>query len=115
MNRALLVSSEDSALLAEILQSSGFDVLTASDCQSARRQLDDSPPPTVLVADLSLPDGNWCTLLRVLLDRHLDTKLLVCSRLAGRLRIVEVVQRGGEYTLMRSHAHEMLLHLADAA
>lgn len=115
MNRVLLVSAEDRGSLARILRSSGFDVMTAGDCQAACRQLDTRPPPSVLIADLNLPDGNWCTLLRALLDRDLDTQLLVCSRFGGQLRIVEVVQRGGEYALVRSYEPEMLADLAEAA
>lgn len=112
MNRALVVSATDCAPLAGILESGGFEVLTATDCESASQQMEAFPSLRVLIADLNLPDGNWCTLLRALNDRHLDTQLLVCSRFAGRLRIVEVVQRGGEYTLARSHEPETLCELA---
>lgn len=115
MDRALIVSAMDSAPLAAILRAGGFEVVVAADCESACRQLDASPPATVLVSDLTLPDGNWCTLLRMLLDRDMDTKLLVCSRFAGRLRIVEVVQRGGEFSLARSYDAETLPNLAAAA
>jgi DNA-binding NtrC family response regulator len=115
MERALIVSAMDSSPLAAILRAGGFEVKFAGDCESACRQLDASPPATVLISDLNLPDGNWCTLLRMLIDRDLDTKLLVCSRFAGRLRIVEVVQRGGEYSLARSYEAETLPGLAAAA
>lgn len=114
MNRALIVSALDSAPLAEILEAGGFDVLTATDCASASRHLEASSRLTVLISDLELPDGNWCTLLRSLVDRNLDTLLLVCSRLEGELRIIEVVQRGGEYTLARSHEPDTLPDLAAA-
>lgn len=115
MNRALIVSSQDRAPLIEILRSGGFDVVTAIDCRSARRQLEGSPPADVAVVDLDLPDGNWCTILRVLRDRELDTRLLVCIEHAERLRIIEVVQRGGEYALARSHKAEDVRELLNAA
>jgi DNA-binding NarL/FixJ family response regulator len=115
MNRALIVSSQDRAPLIEILRSGGFEILTAIDCGSARRQLEASPPADVVVVDLELPDGNWCTLLRDLLDRALDARLLVCTEHADRMRIVEVVQRGGEYTLARSHETAAVPELLNAA
>lgn len=115
MQRALIVSSQNRAALAEILHHGGFEVLTAIDCGSACRQLDSSSPAEVVVADLDLPDGNWCTLLRELCDRQLDVRLLVCIERAERLRIVEVVQRGGEYTLARSHDAASVPELLNAA
>jgi DNA-binding NarL/FixJ family response regulator len=115
MNRALIVSSQDRAPLIEILRSGGFEVLTAIDCGSARLQLEASPPADVVVADLDLPDGNWCTLLRVLRDRDLDSRLLVCTDYADRLRIIEVVQRGGEYALARSYEAAAVPELLNAA
>ncbi len=114
MNRALIVSSQDRPSLAEILRSGGFEVLTAFDCDSACEQLGSSPADLVVV-DLELPDGNWCTLLRELQDRDLDCRLLVCTERADQLRIVEVVQRGGEYALARSYAVEAAPELLNAA
>lgn len=108
MNRALIVSSQDRAPLVEILHSGGFEVITAIDCESARRQLESSPKAEIVVADMDLPDGNWCTLLRDLLDRGLEAKLLICTQQANRLLLVEVVERGGEYALARSFAAETL-------
>jgi len=115
MSRALIVSSRDRAPLIEILHSGGFEVLTAIDCGSASRQLASSSPADLVVADLDLPDGNWCTLLRELHDRDLDARLLVCTERAQRLRIVEVVQRGGEYALARSYEAEAVRELLNAA
>ena len=115
MSRALIVSSQDRSPLVEILHSSGFEVLIAIDCGSACRQLQSSLPADVVVADLDLPDGNWCTLLRELHDRELDARLLVCTEDAERIRIVEVVQRGGEYALARSHEPAAVRDLLNAA
>jgi DNA-binding NarL/FixJ family response regulator len=106
MSRALIVSSQDRAHLVEVLHSGGFEVLTALDCGSACQQMESLQSADLVVADLNLPDGNWCTLLRELRDRELDARLLVCTDWAERLRIVEVVQRGGEYALARSYAAE---------
>ena len=115
MNRALIVSSQDRASLIEILHSGGFEVLTAIDCGSACRQLESSSPADLVVVDLDLPDGNWCTLLRELRDLDLESRLLVCTERAQELRIVEIVQRGGEYALARSYAAESAPELLNAA
>jgi two-component system chemotaxis response regulator CheY len=115
MNRALVVSSQDRTPLIEILHSGGFEVLTAIDCGSACQQLGASFPADVVVVDLDLPDGNWCTLLRELRDRDIEARLLVCTQRAERLLIIEVVQRGGEYALARSHAAEAVPELLNAA
>jgi DNA-binding NtrC family response regulator len=106
MNRALIVSSQDRASLIELLHLGGFEVLTANDCGSACRQLESPSPADLVVADLELPDGNWCTLLGVLHELDLNSRLLVCAERAEQLRIIEVVQRGGEYALARSYAME---------
>jgi two-component system chemotaxis response regulator CheY len=106
MHHALIVSSQDRAPLADILHSGGFEVQTATDCESARQQLESSPEADVVVADLSLPDGNWCTLLQQLRDLDLNAKLLICTQQGNRLVLIEVVQRGGEYALARSYAAE---------
>jgi DNA-binding NarL/FixJ family response regulator len=115
MSRALIVSTQDRAPLVAVLHSGGFEVLTALDCGSACQQLESSPPTDLVVADLNLPDGNWCTLLRELRDRELDARLLVCADRAERLHIIEVVQRGGEYALARSYAPESVGELLKAA
>jgi DNA-binding NarL/FixJ family response regulator len=115
MQRALIVSSQNRAALIEILHGGGFEVLTAIDCGSACRQLESAPPADIVVADLDLPDGNWCTLLRELIDRQLDARLLVCTEHAEQLRIIEVVQRGGEYALARSHEAAAMPELLNAA
>jgi two-component system torCAD operon response regulator TorR len=115
MHRALIVSSRDRAALVEILHDGGFEVLTAIDCDSACQQLESAPPADIVVADLNLPDGNWCTLLRELRERSLDARLLVCTEHAAHLHIVEVVQRGGEYALARSYEAETMPELLNAA
>jgi DNA-binding NtrC family response regulator len=114
MSRVLIVSTRDRAPLVAILEAGGFDVRTASNCETACRQMESSPAQ-VVVADLDLPDGNWCTLLREMLDRGLEAKLLVCTERGNRLLLVEVVQRGGEYALARSHAAEAVEELVKAA
>ena len=64
----LVMCAERRTQLLEILNSSDAHVLTASSCREARRVLKTHPTIEVVIADLSHPDGNWCDILKCLVE-----------------------------------------------
>jgi putative two-component system response regulator len=92
--RALVVDDEDavSTLFARILTSEGYSVQTASDFDSARRQLAEHPPDVILL-DVRLPGADGYTICKWLKNNaatRLTPVILVTalddrdSRIAGR-------------------------------
>jgi CheY-like chemotaxis protein len=61
MTRKLILAVDDNAtnlkLVRYVLESAGYDVVTAEDAADARRRLDERRP-TVVLLDLQLPDGD---------------------------------------------------------
>ena len=66
----LLVLScpERQARLAAILHALGMDLLWVRQCWEARAILQTRPPLLSVVTDLTLEDGNWCDVLRTVVD-----------------------------------------------
>ncbi len=91
----LVMCAERRTQLLEILKSSNAHVLTVSSCREARRVLQTHPTVEVVIADVGHPDGNWCDILKHLVDNGIGAKLLVCPRIADERLWSEVLWRGG--------------------
>jgi CheY-like chemotaxis protein len=81
--RILLVDDEvrGRALLGRLLGAYGADVRTAGSCAEALAALDRSPPPDVLISDITMPGEDGYTLIRKVRARELGgrTRLLAIA------------------------------------
>ncbi|MDA1313275.1 MAG: hypothetical protein O2968_08070 [Acidobacteria bacterium] len=91
----LVMPPECRSPLLRSIQSLDFEVLTVSTCSEARRLLQTSPPVKVVVTQVSLPDGNWCDVLRYLVDNDIRASVVVSSPRADEHLWSEVLWRGG--------------------
>src|SRR5690349_13854686 len=93
---ALIVSpsGEDHRELREILRPAGWKVECAGSYAQAARYLELQETPVVIAAR-DLPDGNWKTVLNLLMRMALPPKLVVTARLADDRLWAEVLNLGG--------------------
>ena len=70
--------------------------------QAARRKLAECSPPLV-VTGITLPDGTWCDLARVIEETASDIRLLVAKNQRDEVLFGDVVRRGGYFALPAPH------------
>ena len=77
----LLVLScpERHARLAAILRALGVDLLRVRQCWEARALLQTRPPLLAVVTDVTLEDGNWCDVLRAVVDYDPQAGLILVA------------------------------------
>jgi len=93
--RALLVMArKPGRRLAHILETLGFEVAWVNNCRQARHSLHTSPPFQVVITNVTLPDGNWCDLLRCLVETGLWPTVLLSSPVACERLRSEALSRG---------------------
>jgi FixJ family two-component response regulator len=71
-----------------------MQILPAGSCHEARILLQDNPPVSVVITDVSLNDGNWCDVFRFLVDKGIHASVVVSARLADERLWSEVLWRG---------------------
>jgi response regulator of citrate/malate metabolism len=59
------------------LTSLNVEVLRVVTCQQARQLLRTCPPIDLVITDVSLADGNWCDVLREVVEAGIDVNVLV--------------------------------------
>ena len=99
----LVMCGERRTQLLEILESSDAHVLTVSSCREARRVLKTHPTIEVVIADLSHPDGNWCDILKCLVDSGISASIVVSAPYADDRLWSEVLWRGAYDLLVEPH------------
>ena len=92
---AVISARESPCRLSVELETLAAEVIFVHDCHAARQQLRSRPSIDVVVTDVSLVDGNWCDILTWMVDRGLDTRIVVRSPLAAENLCAEVLWRGG--------------------
>ena len=80
--------------LLQSLESLNFETLLVGNCTEARRLLQTAPPVQVVITQVSLPDGNWCDVLRFLVDSGMEASVVVTSPQADENLWSEVLWRG---------------------
>lgn len=65
--------------LFEVLKSSPVSVRSAGSCRAAREALG-ADPVDVVITDLTHEDGNWCDLLKWVVDRGLPVSVVVSCK-----------------------------------
>jgi hypothetical protein len=78
------------------------------------------PAPSAILTDVSLPDGNWCDVLRALIQSDVRAEVQVLARKASLAFRCEVAARGGRCvedfeTPVSDSWHELSYGLAPVA
>jgi hypothetical protein len=71
----------------------------AGSCRALRHLLDRRPSVKLVITEATLPDGNWCTVLKELIGRGSVAKVIVCSRRPNPALRQEALQRGASYAV----------------
>ncbi len=66
----------------------------ATSLQEFQRLAEESEPPDVVITGVSLPDGNWCDVLRSVVRSGESTCVLVCTQEADERLWSEAIWRG---------------------
>lgn len=90
-------------------------VRTLKNCREARRWLRDHPDVDVIITDVSLSDGNWCDLLRYLVDSGVTASVVVTSSTADEALWSEVLWRGAYDLLVEPYEDFEVRRIVDGA
>jgi DNA-binding NtrC family response regulator len=101
--------------LLELFEECGAKVLAAEDRRHAGRLLERRPDVEVVVTALTHPDGNWCDLLRQVVDYGLDARVVVCAPGADQRLWAEVFWRGAGDLLVEPYSREQVRSIVEAA
>lgn len=94
-NSALLVMPDYRyGKLLHHLRSLQIPVHAAQNCQQARKLLVGRDDTKVVITDVTLPDGNWCDILRYLVHQNIPANVIVASQLPDERLWSEVLWRG---------------------
>ena len=112
----LVASPEDSQRLHADLKSCGhLRVLTAHNCRNARQALEKHGEIAVILTAASPGDGNWCDLLRFVVNRGINVHVVVYTpRCSERLRS-EVIWRGAYDVLVQPFETAELRRIVEGA
>ena len=111
----LVMEPEESSALIEILRSHRFQVLTAGSCGEARQILETRPPVEVIIGGTSYRDGNWCDLLRWLVEHGHRASLVVTAGQADERLWSEVLWRGAYDLLVEPYESSEVCRVVEAA
>jgi DNA-binding NtrC family response regulator len=90
----LLVSAGECQQVEQSLVALSLELTTAQSCRQARERLGRKPPPSVVITETSLPDGNWCDVLNSVVRSEVDSAVIVCSSTADERLWSEAIWRG---------------------
>lgn len=76
------------------LESLDLEVLAVESFREARELLQTYPRVKVVIADVTLSDGNWCDILKYIVDSGIQASVVVRTRLADENLWSEVLWRG---------------------
>ena len=88
------------------LENCSREVLVVSNCKEARGILETRPPVQVVLTDVTLPDGNWASVLEDVVQSRLNSAVIVCTGLADTRLWCEVLQRGAYDLLVEPYENE---------
>jgi len=91
-------------VLAESVELLGLEALSARRCHEARALLRDRSGIQVVVVDVTLPDGNWCDVLRWMIERRIKAGLILISPVSDAALWSEAVWRGAYDVLVEPFA-----------
>lgn len=85
-----------------------FEQQRAASLQEFQRLAEESEPPDVVITGVSLPDGNWCDVLRSVVRAGESTCVLVCTQEADERLWSEAIWRGVHDVLVEPFAADEL-------
>jgi DNA-binding NtrC family response regulator len=90
-------------------------VVSACDCNEARRMLETQPPVQAVVTDRALPDGDWRAVLEIVAQGRAYVQVVVCSRSGDHTLLIDVLERGGYDVLVEPYRREEIRRVLEAA
>lgn len=100
-----LVIVEDDGRRARLLarlRSVKISLTIVKSCRDARRVWQ-REPQDIVITDVSLPDGNWCDIVKQLVDTGSRAAVVVCSPRADATLWSEVIWRGAHDLLVEPY------------
>ena len=91
-----------------------LEMRAARTCSEARLLLGEAPAPSQVVTDVSLPDGNWCDILRMAVYLDVPVEVQVLEQTWTPTFQREVEARGGRCVRTFEPAREQRLSAPDA-
>ncbi len=95
MRKVLIIDDEEKlrSLLARIIGLEGFDVITAGDCSSALKKLDQNEIDVVL-CDVKLPDGNGVELSKKIKEKYPLVEIILLTAYGNIPDGVQAIKNG---------------------
>ena len=104
----IVMPSERRSPLVAKLKALDIEALAVDNCQQARVLLQTRPPVDVVIAQVTLSDGNWCDIFKYLVDNDIQASLIVSSPQADEILWSEVLWRGAYDLLVEPYeGHEL--------
>ena len=101
--------------LLEHLEECAIHVLAVCDCKEARRALANRLPVTVVITDVALPDGDWRTVVDLVLHSDQDAEVIVCTRVADATLWSDALDRGVRDLLIEPFEREEVRRIVERA
>ncbi len=116
MGRVLIIDNEEKLrkLLTRIISLEGFEVLQATDCKSALRQLDQSDFDIVL-CDVKLPDGNGVELSKKIKDKFPHIEIILLTAYGNIPDSVQAIKNGAFDYITKGDDNNKILPLLHRA
>jgi DNA-binding NtrC family response regulator len=111
----LVMSPERRRSLESNLEVLNVRLLLAGNCQEARILLQNHPPVSVVITDVSLSDGNWCDIFRFLVDNGIHASVVVSASLADERLWSEVLWRGAYDVLVEPFEADEVRRIVEGA
>lgn len=95
-------------MLEEELETHRVAHVAATNTREASELLRNEPSVGLVLTDETIPDGNWCSVLKTTLQSNSGSQLLVCTSQDHLTCWSEIVNRGGYYALEQPHRRKRL-------
>ncbi len=92
-----------------------FTVHATDSFHDTRQQLRADPDVDVVITDITLPDANWCNILRFLVDNDLSASVVVIAPDANESFWSEVLWRGGYDLLLEPYEDLEIKRIVEGA
>jgi DNA-binding NtrC family response regulator len=115
MSMLLVLPMDRCRSLIPKLQRPKTRILTADNCRGAQRLLAENPDIELVITGLSLDDGNWCDVVRCVVDRGHNAQIIVSSPVASQTLWSEIIWRGAYDLLFEPYDFEEVARIVDGA
>jgi DNA-binding NtrC family response regulator len=115
MSVLLALSPDRCRSLMPKLQLPKTRIFMVGDCRGVQRVLAENPDIELIITGLSLDDGNWCDVVKHVVDRGHHAEIIVSSPVASQTLWSEVLWRGAYDLLLEPYDFEEVARLVDGA